>query len=149
MYTPHNFCYRFVIQAWTETSDDVIEELLAKGYKMIISTKNAWYLDHGFWGNTVYYKWDRVYDNQIPLPSRGVYGGEVCMWGEYVDDSAIDAKIWPRAAAVAERLWSNPSSRKSTVIYRLLQQRRRLIQLGIKAEAILPEWCENNEGMCE
>lgn len=116
---------------------------------MIISTQDKWYLDHGFWGRSPYHRWDVVYDNEIPLPSRGVYGGEVCMWGEYADDSAIDAKIWPRTAAFAERVWSNPKGREATVVYRLLQQRRRLMQLGIKAEEIQPEWCKDNEGMCE
>lgn len=114
---------------------------------MIISS-TKWYLDHGFWKETNYQRWDIVYNTTIPSPSQGVFGGEVCMWGEYADDSNVDVKIWPRAAAFAERVWSNPDDRTQAVRYRLLQQRRRLLQLGIKADAILQEWCKDNENWC-
>lgn len=124
------------------------DELLNKGYKLIISTKDAWYLDHGFWGRTMYYNWAKVYDNRIPDLSRGVYGGEVCMWCEYVDDSAIDSRVWPRAAAAAERLWSNPTNGSAAALYRFLSHRERLVKMGIRAAAVIPQWCYENEDLC-
>ena len=41
-----------------------------------------------------------------PEAERRIVGGEAAMWSEAVSAGTIDSRIWPRAAAVAEKLWS-------------------------------------------
>ncbi|XP_008200272.1 beta-N-acetylglucosaminidase NAG2 isoform X2 [Tribolium castaneum] len=138
---------RYVIQTWVPASDNLPTLLLELGYRIIVSTKDAWYLDHGFWGTTEYHNWRVVYNNKIPT-GDGALGGEVCMWGEYVDDSSVESRVWPRAAAAAERLWTNPSDYVKQTERRFYRHRERLVARGIHAEALVPRWCYQNEGEC-
>ncbi|KAG5879927.1 hypothetical protein JTB14_009301 [Gonioctena quinquepunctata] len=142
---------RYIIQTWVPaSSNNLITDLLRLGYQVIISTKDSWYLDHGFWGSTSYYKWKKVYENQVYSYSHeAVLGGEVCMWGELVDDSNIQQRIWPRAAAAAERLWSNPRASAVNAEPRFHAHVSRLVSRGVQAEKVTPLWCVQNQGECK
>ena len=57
---------KFIIQTWVEANKDLNKKLLDLGYNLIVSTKDTWYLDHGFWGGTKYHTWRDAYLNRIP-----------------------------------------------------------------------------------
>jgi hexosaminidase len=41
-----------------------------------------------------------------PEEQRNILGGEATMWSEFVTPENMGGRIWPRTAAIAERLWS-------------------------------------------
>jgi len=52
--------------------------------------------------------------------SPNILGGEAAQWTELADNNNIDGRIWPRAAAIAERLWSPASVTDVDDMYRRL-----------------------------
>ncbi len=64
-----------------------------------------------------------------------ILGGESCMWVEYVTANSVDTRIWPRNAAVAERLWSSQQVKDVASMYRRLAAvSRELDFLGMRHE---------------
>jgi hexosaminidase len=55
-----------------------------------------------------------------PDERQRILGGESCMWSEFVSPENIDSRIWPRAAVVAERLWSPQSTQAVDSMYERL-----------------------------
>lgn len=155
-----------VVQSWGASQWPDTPDILADGYKVLISHVDAWYLDCGFgsWRETgdaacdPYRPWQTVYNHRpwqvLRLNKSLILGGEACLWSEQVDEGSLDARLWPRAAAFAERVWSDPQVEPSTfsiqedVYTRLNTHRDRLARRGLSPEAMWPRWCANNPGMC-
>ncbi len=49
-----------------------------------------------------------------------ILGGEAAMWTELASPENLDAKLWPRLAAIAERFWSPEAVRDVPSMYRRL-----------------------------
>jgi hexosaminidase len=73
-----------------------------------------------------------------------VLGGKSCMWGETVDATNVLPKMWPRASAAAERLWSEWDDATVADVAgataRLRGHRCRLVARGIPAAPMNPAW---------
>lgn len=71
-----------------------------------------------------------------PEQEKLVLGGEAPVWAELITDETLDARLWPRAAAMAERFWSPREVRDVSDLYRrlpLVQDQLRL--QGIQDQA--------------
>jgi hexosaminidase len=93
-----------VVQSWRGQAS--LAEAASKGYRGILSA--GYYLDH-LSPASYHYGIDPLADAAqkiAPEEASRILGGEACMWAEYVNAETVDSRIWPRAAAIAERLWS-------------------------------------------
>ena len=104
-----------VIQSWRGQAS--LAEAARQGYRGILS--NGYYLDLG-WSAARHYAVDPMGDAASSLSAeekQRILGGESCMWSEYVNAENIDSRIWPRNAAIAERLWSPQEVRDPASMY--------------------------------
>ncbi|MDH5744377.1 MAG: family 20 glycosylhydrolase [Candidatus Aminicenantes bacterium] len=108
-----------VVQSWR--GQESLAKTAREGYMGILS--NGFYLDHVLPG-AFHYQVDPLSGDAADLSDKEkarILGGEACMWAEYITPETIDSRIWPRAAAVAERLWSPQSVTGVGDMYRRLE----------------------------
>ncbi|XP_015195669.1 beta-hexosaminidase subunit beta isoform X2 [Lepisosteus oculatus] len=134
-----------VVEVWMGNKlEEELKKVTGAGFTTILSA--PWYLDYISYGQD----WQRYYKVE-PLDFEGteaqkklVVGGEACLWGEYVDATNLTPRLWPRASAVAERLWSDKDVKDIGDAYsRLTQHRCRMVQRGIPAEPLYVGHCEH------
>ena len=119
-----------VIQSWRGPAS--LAEAAQQGYRGILS--HGYYLDLG-WSAARHYSMDPLSGPALALNSaekQRILGGEACMWTEYVSAENLDSRVWPRAAAIAERLWSPPEVTDLAFMYARLEViSARLDRLGL------------------
>ena len=118
-----------VIESWR--GFDSLAASAKAGYEGILA--QPYYLDH-IDSAERHYLADPVPigTNLTPEEQGRILGGEACMWSEHISPRSIDSRIWPRTAAIAERLWSPQSVNNVDDMYRRLWvESLRLDALGL------------------
>jgi len=106
-----------VIHSWRGTA--ALADAARKGYDGILS--NGYYIDLIQPASQHYVADPLPADSTLtPEEAKHVLGGEATMWSEWVTSETIDSRIWPRTAAIAERLWSPRSVNDISDMYRRL-----------------------------
>src|SRR5215510_2901640 len=106
-----------VIQSWRGPAS--LADAAKKGYDGILS--NGYYIDLIFPASQHYAADPLPADSTLtPEEAKHVLGGEATMWAEWVTPETIDSRIWPRTAAIAERLWSPRTVKDTPDMYRRL-----------------------------
>src|SRR5687767_6452716 len=121
-----------VIHSWRGTA--ALAEAARKGYDGILS--NGYYIDL-IHPASQHYVADPLpaATTLTPEQARHVLGGEATTRAGCVSPETIDSRIWPRTAAIAERLWSPRTVTDVADMYRRLAViSRQLEELGLTHE---------------
>lgn len=128
----------YIVQAWKGRAS--LYETAKNGYRSLLS--------HGFYIDLVQATDYHYLNDPIPPDSvltedvkQKILGGEATMWAEFVGPETIDSRIWPRTAAIAERLWSPSSVNDVQNMY------ERLDKVSLQLETYGLAHIKNNEMM--
>ncbi|HXA01067.1 MAG TPA: family 20 glycosylhydrolase, partial [Cytophagaceae bacterium] len=127
-----------IIHSWL--GRESLYRAASQGYQTVLS--------HGYYIDLLYPASDHYTNDPLPDSSERlekekkykltpeqeklILGGEATMWSELVTPFTVDSRIWPRTAAIAERLWSPSSVKDVDDMYRRLEiVSVRLEELGL------------------
>ena len=134
-----------VIQSWRGQAS--LAKAAKDGFRGLLS--NGYYLDLG-WPAARHYAVDPLGGDAANLSAeekKNILGGESCMWSEYVNQENVDSRIWPRNAAIAERLWSPQSVTEASSMYSRLELiSQRLEWLGLEHKIAIRQMLQRLAG---
>jgi hexosaminidase len=115
-----------IIHSWY--GKESLYKAASEGYKTILS--NGFYIDllhpaKDHYVNDLLPPFEERSEKEkqyklSPEQENLILGGEATMWAELVTPLTIDSRIWPRTAAIAERLWSPAWVKDINDMYRRL-----------------------------
>jgi hexosaminidase len=125
-----------VIQSWRGQAS--LAEAAVRGHGAVLSF--GYYLDQ-LWPASRHYAIDPLdgaAGDLTPEQTKNILGGEACMWSEYVNAETVDSRIWPRLAAIAERLWSPRDVTDAGSMYERLENVSRTLEwTGVEHQSAL------------
>ena len=136
-----------VIHVWL--SPATLGNVTSHGYRAVYSYQGTYddifAYQRGWYLNGLWQPWQQMFDVDLLAGLTNasardlVLGGEAAQWGEEADGSDVLQTIWPRAAAVAERLWTYDmavNSSSAGVAERLAGFRCLLLARGVPASPL-------------
>ena len=125
------------VQYWRGwLGERIVAEAAAAGNDVIVSPTSHCYIDYP-WSVidlAKIYSLEPVPAGMPPEHAARVLGGEANMWAEYAPQPAVDGKVFPRLAGLAEVLWSPREARNwADFSSRMNGHYDRLAALGIAA----------------
>jgi len=159
-----------------QSKPEEVAAFLNAGYKVIVSDQQQWSLDcvtdewigekavecpvqAPTWETFYNYSpVDQAITNGVTkaradLARDQVLGGEATLESYQTGAKGAERKIWPRVTALAERLWTDPLPEQSEhsvgeTMRRINIFRQRMVQLGVQADPIQPEYCLQDQLTC-
>jgi hexosaminidase len=134
-----------VIQSWR--GQNSLAEAARSGYRGVLSA--GYYMDLNQ-SASEHYLVDPLGGaaaTLTPDQKARLLGGEAAMWTDIVSDENIDNRIWPRTAAIAERLWSPQQVQDVDWMYqRLAIVSQKLSFYGLRHRLITDEMLRRMSG---
>ncbi len=121
-----------VVQSWRGTKS--LADGAKRGFMGILS--QPYYFDHMAPAEYFYLN-DPIPTGSDLTPEQAalVIGGESCAFSEFLSPENIDSRIWPRNAALAERLWSPREVTNVADMYRRLDA----VSVGLEQDGLTHE----------
>ncbi|KAJ7205637.1 N-acetylhexosaminidase [Mycena rebaudengoi] len=158
-----------VVMVWISSQNAA--KVAAKNFRIVHAPSDYFYLDCGAgeWisnnpsGNSwcdPFKTWQKAYTfnplaNLTAAQTHLVLGGQQLLWTEQSDPQNLDPIVWPRAATSAEVFWTGATLPDGTpldgqrALPRLHELRYRMVQRGVRAIQLQPQWCVLRPGLCD
>eukprot|EP00093_Oithona_nana_P011332 11332.XXX_523152_525192_1 [CDS] Oithona nana genome sequencing. len=126
-----------VWKGWGRGWQQELNLVTAAGHQAILSA--PWYLNYIKYGSdwVKFYKVDPSSFGGNSTQQEFLLGGEVCLWGEFVNSINAIPRLWPRASAAAEVLWSPEADTLSAAGSRLQEHECRMMARGYPVQPVV------------